>query len=174
MASVVIASSHRTDEDDVMSKLPDEIEQLPIRKLSAGEVLIREGQELDQVFFLSSGAVEVLKGEVQIVRVTDRGAVFGEMSPLLKQHPTATVRALEDSEFRVAENPNEFLRSSPEVALYIAEILARRLDALNRYLVDVKDQFKDRQDHLGMLDELLDALMNRHPRKIERRPVVEP
>lgn len=157
-----------------MSDLPKEIQSLPIRRLAAGETLIREGDAVSEVYFLASGAVEVLKGEVQIVRVTDRGAVFGEMAPLLKQKPTATVRALENSEFHVAENPEAFLRSSPEVALYIAEILARRLDALNRYLVDVKEQFKDRQDHLGMLDELLDALMNRHPRKIERRRVVEP
>lgn len=157
-----------------MSKLPGEIESLSVRKLASGETLIHEGQVLDEVYFLAKGSVEVLKGGVQIVRVSDRGAVFGEMSPLLQQPPSATVRALEDSEFFVADHPNEFLRSSPEVALYIAEILARRLDALNRYLVDVKEQFKDRQDHLGMLDELLDALMNRHPRKIERRRVVEP
>ncbi|MBI3735224.1 cyclic nucleotide-binding domain-containing protein [Candidatus Sumerlaeota bacterium] len=157
-----------------MSNLPPAVEQLPLRRVSRGETLIEEGKTQAELYFLVSGAVEIVKGGVQIVRVTDPGAVFGEMSILLKQPHSAEVRALEDSEFRVAARPEEILRDSPELALYIAEILARRLDALNRYLVDVKTQFKERADHLGMLDEILDALMNKHPRKIERRAVREP
>jgi hypothetical protein len=42
---------------------------------------------------------------------------------------------------------------------------------LNRYLVDVKSQFQGSDDHVHMLDEVLDALMTKHPRSIERRPV---
>jgi hypothetical protein len=51
----------------------------------------------------------------------------------------------------------------------MARILARRLDSLNRYLVNIKEQFRDRADHLGIIDEVLDALMHRHPRVIPRR-----
>ena len=36
----------------------------------------------------------------------------------------------------------------------------RRLDALNRYLVDIKGQF-DGHDHLGMVDSVLETLMRR-------------
>jgi CRP/FNR family cyclic AMP-dependent transcriptional regulator len=49
------------------------------------------------------------------------------------------------------------------VTLHICELLARRLDALNKYLVDVKQQFEG-HDHLGMVDQVLETLMHRHPR----------
>jgi hypothetical protein len=42
-------------------------------------------------------------------------------------------------------------------------LLARRLDALNKYLVDVKQQFEG-HDHIGMVDEVLDTLLHRQPR----------
>ena len=50
--------------------------------------------------------------------------------------------------------------------MHVSEVLARRLDALNKYLVDVKQQFEG-DDHLSMVDEVLEVLMNR-----QRRPPV--
>lgn len=157
-----------------MNPLPQAVHDLPLRKLAAGETLIEEGGAAGRMYFLARGSVEVLKGGMRVSKISEPGAVFGEMSILMGSPPSATVRALSESEFRVAESPAELLKSAPELSLYIAEILARRLDMLTRYLVDVKSQFKDRADHLGMLDEMLDALLNKHPRKIERRPVEEP
>jgi CRP/FNR family cyclic AMP-dependent transcriptional regulator len=138
-----------------MAILPQSVQHLPKVRLEEGDTLIEEGKTQAELYFLISGSVEVVKDGIQIVRVSDPGAVFGEMSILLKQPHSAAVRALEASEFRVADDPVRILQSSPELALYVAEILARRLDALNRYLVDVKSQFKERADHLGMLDEVL-------------------
>ena len=43
-------------------------------------------------------------------------------------------------------------------------LLARRLDSLNKYLVDVRHQFAG-DGHLGMVDDVLDTLMHRQPRK---------
>ena len=40
---------------------------------------------------------------------------------------------------------------------------ARRLDALNRYVVDSKGQFAGR-DHLGTVDSVLETLLNRQMR----------
>jgi CRP/FNR family transcriptional regulator, cyclic AMP receptor protein len=113
--------------------------------------------------------VEVLKAGVLIAEVYEAGAVFGEMAHLLRTEPTATVRALTSCQLRLVADPAEFFRQHPAVALHMAEILARRLDSLNRYLVDIKLQFKDRADHLSIIDEVLDALMHKHPRHIPRR-----
>jgi hypothetical protein len=41
-------------------------------------------------------------------------------------------------------------------------LVAGRLDALNKYLVDVKGQFEG-HEHLGMVDNVLETLMHRHP-----------
>ena len=95
--------------------------------------------------------------------------MFGEMSVLLGCPHTATVCASTEVECRVASQPIEFLRANPEVMFYVARILARRLESLNRYLVDVKQQLRDQEGHVGMIDEVLDALMTRHPRQIQPR-----
>lgn len=147
---------------------------LPKRSLAGGDTLIKEGSESNALYFLASGTVEILKDGVRIAEVRESGAVFGEMSVLLNTPHTATVRALDTVAIHVADNPATFLREHPDVMFYVAEILARRLDALNRYLVDVKRQFGEQGDHLAMLDEVLDTLMNKHPRKIERRDPTVP
>ena len=145
------------------------LKTLPLVSCAAQEVLITEGQPLQGIYFLESGEVEVLKGTTLIAEIFDPGAVFGEMSFLLHVPPTATVRTLTACTFRHVAQPAEFLRQHPEVALYMAGIVARRLDSLNRYLVDIKRQFEDRADHLGIIDEVIDSLMHKHPRAIPRR-----
>lgn len=145
------------------------LKTLPLVSCAAQDVLIAESQPLQGIYFLESGEVEVLKGTTLIAEVFEPGAVFGEMSFLLNVLPTATVRALTPCTFRHVAQPVEFLRQHPEVTLYMAGILARRLDALNRYLVDIKSQFEGRSDHLGIIDEVLDSLMHKHPRAIPRR-----
>lgn len=148
---------------------PPALASLPLVSCPPGSVLIAEGKPLQGLFFLASGEVEVIKQGVLIAEVYEPGAVLGEMSWLLGSLPTATVRALTPCTFRQVSDPEGFLRQHPEVALQISATLARRIDALSRYLVDIKNQFKDRADHLGMIDEVLDALMHKHPRHVPRR-----
>lgn len=142
---------------------------LPKIDCAAGHVLIEEGRRVEGIYFLESGEVEVLKDKVLIAEIYEAGALFGDMAFLLKTEPTATVRTLTPCAFRHVADPPAFFRQNPAAALHMAEILARRLDSLNRYLVDIKHQFKDRADHLGIIDEVLDSLMHKHPRVIPRR-----
>ncbi len=145
------------------------IQSLPQVTTAAGQVLIAEGQPVVGLYFLESGEVEVRKGGILIAEVYQAGAVFGDMAYLLKTVPTATVSALTPCTFRHVADPAAFFQLYPAAALHMAEVLAGRLDSLNRYLVDIKNQFKDRADHLGIIDEVLDALMHKHPRVIPRR-----
>jgi CRP-like cAMP-binding protein len=91
------------------------------------------------LLFLRSGAVEIVKDGVQLAKVSAPGSVFGEQAILLDQPHTADVRTLEQSEFYVADGP-AMLAGDPTVALWIAAVLARRLDAANRSLVELKRQ----------------------------------
>jgi CRP/FNR family transcriptional regulator, cyclic AMP receptor protein len=114
---------------------------LPVMKRPAREVVFSAGSQTGKLLFLRSGAVEVVKDGVQIAKVTAPGAVFGEQAALLDQPHTADVRTLEESEFYVADAP-AILTGDPTVALYVAGILARRLDAGNRSLIEVKRQLQ--------------------------------
>jgi CRP-like cAMP-binding protein len=78
---------------------------------------------------------------VQIASVNAPGSVFGEQAVLLDQPHTADVRTLEQSEFYVADAPT-IPAGDPIVALYVAAILARRLDTASRWLVAVKSQLR--------------------------------
>ncbi len=131
------------------------------QRFEAGARIIEQGSPSGAMLVLIEGAVEVLRDETRVAKANQPGVVFGEMSVLLGTPHTATVRALEPSRFAVVENPREFLENSAQASLYIAELLAHRLDALNKYLIDVKQQYEG-HDHLGMVDSVLETLMHRH------------
>ncbi len=143
-----------------MSPLLDLVATQHSRQIAAAGIVIEQGEHLGELLVLVSGEVEILRDGVRVAKAAEPGVVFGEMSALLGGPATATVRALTDSVFSVIENPREFLRAHPEASLYVAELLARRLNALNKYLIDVKQQYEG-HDHLGMVDEVLEALMHR-------------
>src|SRR6516164_6948611 len=114
---------------------------LPVAKHPARKVVLSAGPKTGRLLFLRSGAVEVIKDGVQIANVSAPGSVFGEQAVLLDQSHTADVRTLEQSEFYVADAP-AILAGDPSVALYVAAILARRLEAANRSLIEVKRQLQ--------------------------------
>ena len=103
--------------------------------------MLTAGSKTGRLLFLKSGAVEVIKDGVQIANVSAPGSVFGDQAVLLDQPHTADVRTLEQSEFYVADAPAMFT-GDPTVALYVAAILARRLDTANRSLIEVKHQLQ--------------------------------
>ena len=73
-----------------------------------------------------------------IAKVTEPGAVFGELSALLNQPHTADVRTLEASEFRIAHA--DLLVEDPVVLLYVPAILAQRLNLANEALIEFKSE----------------------------------
>ena len=135
-----------------------------VRRFDTGETVIEQGGRTDALYFLIEGSVEVLKDNVPVALASQPGVVFGEMAALLGGEHTATVRAVAPSAFHIVENPRTFLSESPAMCLHVCELLARRLDSLNKYLLDVKRQFAE-HDHIGMVDEVLESLLHRQPRQ---------
>jgi CRP-like cAMP-binding protein len=143
-----------------MSPFLDQVDVHASREFPAGGIVIEQGEWSDELLVLVSGEVEILRDGVRVAKAGEPGVVFGEMSMLLGGAATATVRALVPAVFAVIGKPREYLVANPELGLYVAELLARRLDSLNRYLIDVKRQYDD-HDHIGMVDEVLESLMHR-------------
>jgi CRP/FNR family transcriptional regulator, cyclic AMP receptor protein len=141
---------------------------LPVVFYPAGAEVIREGEAHGILLVLLEGTVEVSRGDT-VVRVIDEpGSVFGETSALLGGPATATVRCVGGCRFRRSDDPQRFLRERPGVALAVATMLARRLHTMTGYLVDLRRQYADRSDHLGMVDVVLESLAH------QQRPTVEP
>ena len=113
---------------------------LPLATYAAGEAVLTAGSKTGRLLILKRGAVVILKDSIEIARVNEPGAVFGEISALLDQQHTADVRALEDSQFHVADAV--LLGKDPSAVLHIARILARRLVASNKGFVELKNQLQ--------------------------------
>ena len=121
--------------------LAGRLADLPVVKHMTRELVLSAGSKTGKLLFLKSGAVEVVRDGVQIAHVSAAGSVFGEQAVLLDQPHTADVWTLEQSEFYVADAPTT-LANDPTVALYVAAILARRLDGANQALIEVKRQLQ--------------------------------
>lgn len=107
-----------------------------------GDVLFKEGDLGDRVYFITSGRVQVAKtlanGEDRELAVLGEGDIVGEMAVLDGRPRSATVTALELTE--VLEVPKEnFLHSmeqQPKLAINFLKLLALRIDQMN-------ERFKD-------------------------------
>ena len=132
---------------------------LPVATRRAGETVLSAGLKTDLLLILKSGAVAILKDSIEIARVDQPGAVLGELSALLHQPHSAEVRALEDTQFYVADA--ELLERDPAVLLYVARIIAARLVAADSSLAKAKKQSRAGQPpSLGdMVDKLQGILV---------------
>jgi CRP-like cAMP-binding protein len=111
---------------------------LPLTTYLAGETILKAGSKTGRLLILNRGSVAIIKDSVEIARVAHPGAVIGELSALLDQPHGADVRALEDSQFHVAEPA--LLEKDPAALLHVAKILAQRLVAADDGLVELKKQ----------------------------------
>ncbi|MEP7241439.1 MAG: Crp/Fnr family transcriptional regulator [Devosia sp.] len=148
-------------------------DEFPMQKFAPGDVLIPEGPNTNRMFILAAGEVEVLRGDTQVADIAIPGAIFGEIAALLGGPHTATVRAVTDgTAFRI-DNARDLLMDHREISFHVSMILARRLTDATSYLADLKRQFADRQDHLGMVDEVLDALVQRQRPAVSAGPTIK-
>jgi len=145
-----------------MARVPDvavlqrKLGGFPLVTYQAGESVLTAGLMTGRLLILKQGAVEVIKEGVQIAKVTEPGAVFGELSVLLDQPHTADVRALEVSQFHVADAAT-LLRIDPIGLLYVATVLARRLDSANEALIELKRQVQAGEPR-GRIDRTVEQM----------------
>jgi CRP/FNR family transcriptional regulator, cyclic AMP receptor protein len=116
---------------------------LPLVTYRAGDTILGAGSKSGKLLILKGGTVGVVQKGVEIARVTEPGAVFGEISALLDQPHGADVRALADSEFYVVDAA--LPAKDPALLLQIAKILARRIVQANENLVELKHQLQGGQ-----------------------------
>ena len=129
---------------------------LPIAVYEPGETVLDAGSTTGQLYILRNGVVEVVRDGLQIATVSEPGAVFGELSIILDKPHTADVRALERSEFHVAP-ASSLLTENVAALLYVSAVLARRLDAANDAIVEIKAEMESGK-RPGIISKALDKL----------------
>lgn len=128
---------------------------LPLASFAAGETVFAEGTKTGRLLVLKSGAVRIVKGGTEIAKVTESGALFGELSALLDQPHTADVVTLEAAEFHVADAA--LLLQDPAALLFVTTVLAQRLDIANRGLIELKSQLEAGAPP-GLIEQTVDRI----------------
>ena len=104
-----------------------------IHRYAAGEDIVRQDEEGDSFFIITSGTVEISKtdgsGRKGILARLESGAFFGEMSLLTGEKRTATVTALEDTDVIVINKACMalILEGNPSIAQDLSRKLEHRL-----------------------------------------------
>jgi hypothetical protein len=105
------------------AKIQKSLAMLPVSRYEPGEMVIAAGTTTGKLLLLRQGLVEVVRDGTQIARISEPGSIFGELAILLDKPHTADVRAVERSEFHVADAA-ALLATDPAATLYIAAILS--------------------------------------------------
>jgi CRP-like cAMP-binding protein len=100
------------------------------REYPAGTVIIRQGEQADAFFIITTGSVEVVKdGHPEILATLKDGDYFGEIGLIQNVPRTATVRAVTDVKAIVLNREAffELIHDADLTSREIAEVLRRRL-----------------------------------------------
>ncbi len=108
-----------------------------------GDTLYNQGDLGDSAYLITKGIVEVLvktEGDPILVATRSKNDIIGEMSILCDEPRTATVKASDDvSALKISKDVFlQLLSGSPEMAVEIIRILARRLHSASTELSEVK------------------------------------
>ncbi len=126
-----------------------------LTKIEAGQILFLEGDHSQDLYILVSGRLNVLKGNTKISEITEPGTLFGEMSFLLDEKRTASVKAEEDTEaLRIPkEKITSFFSEFPDAGWEIAKLLARRLDETSQVVYGLKEFCNQLPDAVILTDK---------------------
>lgn len=103
-----------------------------------GEVVFKEGDPGDCMFFVAEGTVRLIRGG-QELRIMKSGEYFGEMALLLKADRVATAIACENGATLVSissENMESVLAQNPRIVLALLREMAERLRATDAMIKD--------------------------------------
>lgn len=110
-------------------------------RFETGQTVFLEGDDSQDVYIVVEGKVGIFKGTKEIAEISGEGSVFGEMSFLLGERRTATVKAVTD--LKVIKLPKEeipnFLVEFPEAVGEFARDLAKRLHETSQIVYGLRE-----------------------------------
>jgi len=116
-----------------------------LRFYDAKQVVIKEGElDIDVIYLLQEGKLEVLKGKNKVSEIEECGVLFGELSPILGIPRTATIRTLEPSEILVYKGTiEELIGEQAPIPRMLIKTLAKRLEKTTQELNKSCDLIKE-------------------------------
>lgn len=137
-----------------------------VRRVAAGETLIREGVSIDTLYIVIDGKLEVIVGDGKRVAELAAGDIVGEMSLIEKRPPSASVRVLESAKILAVPQAAVRTRLETDAAFAarfyraLAVFLSDRLRATVATLGYGKPASESRQEELERENELDEGLLD--------------
>lgn len=100
---------------------------------TAGSIVFEQGDRSSHLYYIVSGSFDILVDDEVVSRLTPADVFLGEMSFLLNNRRSATVKAATDGSL-VRINKRRFinaLKEQPQYGLFLARLLSRRLFRLH-------------------------------------------
>jgi len=94
-----------------------------------GDVIMSEGERSDYLYYISSGAYEVIHNDKQVGTLSAQDIFMGEMSFLLDQRRSATIKASSDGKLILLTQKTfiNIIREYPHYGVFLSKLLAKRL-----------------------------------------------
>lgn len=104
---------------------------------NAGDIMILEGAHDKGIFMLKSGKIGILKGGKLVAEIAEPGTLFGEMSLILDETRSATVKAITSCVVEIyLVGLDGLIEEQPRMAKFILRTLAKRLAETTERLHD--------------------------------------
>ncbi|MDJ0975297.1 MAG: cyclic nucleotide-binding domain-containing protein [Planctomycetota bacterium] len=119
-------------QEDTASATPALLAGLPARRVEPGDVIFRQGEPGDALYFITRGRYEVIADGKHIADLGPDDLLIGEMSFLLRSTRNATVTASRAGALVAISKARfvEAIRQRPYYALLLARLMAERLQRL--------------------------------------------
>ena len=122
----------------------------------AGTKIFTQGDSGSDIYILKRGAVTVSVDGQLVGLINTPDTMIGEMSYFLGNKRTATVEAVEDSEFIVI--PGNYLYATilkrPEIGIQLLKILVTRLKNTTKYVSRLEKEVEDLRNRLRKIEGL--------------------
>jgi len=99
-----------------------------------GDIILREGDPSDCLYYISSGTYEVLHNEKCVGSLSAQDIFMGEMSFLLNQRRSATIKATSTGKLILLTQKTfiNIIREYPHYGVFLSKLLAKRIVRSNK------------------------------------------
>ena len=123
---VALIVNHDTS---VEFEVPTGFSRERIVSVQQGDVVLREGEPSDYLYYISSGTYEVFHNEKSVGSLSPQDIFMGEMSFLLNQRRSATIKATSEGKLVLLTQRTfiNIIRDYPHYGVFLSKLLAKRL-----------------------------------------------
>jgi CRP-like cAMP-binding protein len=122
----------------------------------AGSRIFSQGSDGTEMYILKKGAVTVTVDDRIVGLINTPDTIIGEMAYFLKIPRTATIEAIEDSEFTVipGEHLYQHVLKRPDLGIKLLKILSRRLANTTKYATRLEKEVNEYRNEIRRLQGL--------------------